>query len=100
MVERTRGRTTYTVDFKLTDESATNNFLEVLARVEHRYGPDHPVVIYLDPDVPIGEIWDVDGTAGKAQLRNLRFFVYLRGEQTLTEIKRTQSGPFTTNPAN
>jgi hypothetical protein len=44
--------------------------------------------VLIDPNLPISEIWNIDGVAGKAQLTNVRFFVFFRETEMVAEIKR------------
>jgi hypothetical protein len=98
LVERVGGRTTYKFDSKPVGHLATDDILYALNQVAHRNGMDHPVYVYLDPRVPIEEIWNLNGIAGKAQLNNLRYFVFFRENQMMTEMKWTPFSPFTTSP--
>jgi hypothetical protein len=98
MVEKAGGHTTYKVDSKRVGHASMDNMLYVLNEVAHRNGKDHPVLIYLDPRLPIEEIWNLNGVAGKAQLDNLRYFVFFRQNQMITEMKWTPFSPFTTSP--
>jgi len=98
MVERAAGRTIYKVDSKPTGHVPTDDILYMLNHVAHRNGVDHPVLVYLDPSAPIDEIWNLNGIAAKAQLNNLRYFVFFRENQMMTEIKWTPFSPFTTSP--
>ncbi|MGA8220217.1 MAG: hypothetical protein WB780_01090, partial [Candidatus Acidiferrales bacterium] len=98
MVEKSGGHTAYKVDSKPVGDAAMDNILYVLNDVAHRNGKDHPVLIYLDPRLPIEEIWNLNGVAGKAQLDNLRYFVFFRENQMMTEIKWAPFSPFTTSP--
>ena len=98
MVERVGGRTVYKVDSKPVGHGPTDDILHVFNEVSHRNGADHPILVYLDSRVPIEEIWNLSGIAGKAQLNNLRYFVFFRESQTMTEIKWTPPMPFTTSP--
>jgi len=98
MVERAGGHTVYKVDSKPVGRGPADDILHVLNGVSHQNGADHPVLVYLDSRVPIEEIWNLAGIAGKAQLNNLRYFVFFRESQTTTETKWTPPTPFTTNP--
>lgn len=99
MVEKAGGHTTYKVDSKPAGHVATDNILYVLQDVADRRGVNHPVLVYLDPRVPIEETWTLNGIASKAQLNNLRFFAfYSKDHKMITEIKLTPFSPFTTSP--
>ena len=99
MVERAEGHTVYKVDSKPVGHRPTDDILHAFNEVSHQNGADHPVLVYLDSRVPIEEIWNLGGIAGKAQLNNLRYFVFFRETQTMVEIKWTPPTPFTTSPA-
>jgi len=88
----------YRVDSKPADLTATTSLLHLLALVYEKRGADAPVVVLLDPRVPIDQIWNVDGTAGKAQLTNLRYFVINRDTQKMVEIKWGSAVPYSKNP--
>lgn len=98
MIEKTAGRPIYKLDSKPVGHAATDNILYALQDIAERNGKDHPVYVYLDSHVPIQEIWNLNGIAGKAQLDNLRYFVLFRENQMMTEVKWTPFRPFTTSP--
>jgi hypothetical protein len=85
----------YKVDSKTTGSEPTDDLLHALNQVADQYGANHPVFVFVDPRLPINEIWNVNGVAAKAQLTNLRFFVFFRENQKMTEIKWT---PFVPSP--
>lgn len=88
----------YTVDSKLTGSKPTDDLLHALNQIADRNGLNYPVVVYVDPGLSIDEIWNVNGIAAKAQLTNVRFFIFFRENQMMTEIKWTPFVPFSTNP--
>src|SRR5438105_9806567 len=81
--ERSGKRVTYKVD-----SQRVGDLLLALNNVANRNGPHHPVAVLIDPTLPISEIWNIDGVAGKAQLSNVRFFVVFRETNMMSEIKR------------
>ena len=85
----------YKIDSKTTGSEPTDDLLHALNQVADQYGANHPVFVFVDPRLPINEIWNVNGVAAKAQLTNLRFFVFFRENQKMTEIKWT---PFVPSP--
>jgi hypothetical protein len=97
-VEKTQRGVAYKVDGQRADLTATTNLLYLLNRVCEKRGPNAPIVVLLDPRVPIDQIGNVDGTAGKAQLNNLRYFVLDRDTQKMSEIKWGPAVPYSTNP--
>ena len=88
----------YRVNAEPVGLTATTNLLYRFNRVYDKGGAKAPVIVLLDPRVPIEQIGNVDGTAGKAQLTNLRYFIFDRGKQTMTEIKFGSTIPYSTNP--
>jgi hypothetical protein len=95
VVEKVGGHVIYKVDSRRVDD-----LLRALNQVADRSGPNQPVNVIVDSRLPAGEIWNVDGVAGKAQLTNLRFFVFFRETEMMTEIKRMPAVPFSTSTAN
>jgi hypothetical protein len=93
-VQTCHGLITITVDSKLIRDTQTENLLYVFNQVYTRYGVEHPLLVYLEQDVPFIEIWNVKDVAAKAQLNNLRFFVVYRPTNSATEIKWGESTPF------
>ncbi len=94
VVEKKQGRVTYKVDSK----PAKPDLLYILNQVRNQRGPDDPLVVLIDSRVPMDEISNVGGVAGKAGLKNLRFFVFNRETDRMAEIKFGPGIPFTTNP--
>ena len=86
------------VDSKVITETPAGDLLYALNQIRAHRGEDVPVVVLLDPRVPIEKIWDVDGTASKAQLNNLHFFVFDLDTKLMTEIKLVRSVPYSANP--
>lgn len=86
-VEKSGGHVIRTVGSKRVGSGTTNNLLYLLDDVARRQGENQPVFFYIDSRVPISEIWDLNGVAGKAQLSNLRFFILFADNSEVTEIK-------------
>jgi hypothetical protein len=97
-VDKTPGGVTYKVDSEPTGSKPTDDLLHALNQVADQNGVNHPVLVFLDPRLPLDEIWNMNGVAGKAQLTNLRFFIFFRENQKMTEIKWTPFVPFSTSP--
>jgi hypothetical protein len=89
---------TYKVNSKSTGSTPTTDLLYALNRVREERGSSAPVVVLIDPRVPIDQVWNIDGTAGKAQLTNLRYFVFNRDTEKMSELKWGPSIPLSTNP--
>src|SRR5438445_5302436 len=98
-VRKTAKGITYEVDSKLTGSKPTDDLLHALNQVADQNGVNHPVFVFVDPRLPIDEIWNFNGVAAKAQLTNVRFFIFFRENQKMTEIKWTPFVPFSTNPS-
>ncbi|MGB2590171.1 MAG: hypothetical protein WBF09_18875 [Candidatus Acidiferrum sp.] len=96
--DKTARGVAYKVDSKLTGSRPTDDLLHALNQVADRNGVNHPVFVFVDPRLSIDEIWNVNGVAGKAQLTNVRFFIFFRENHKMTEIKWTPFVPFSTNP--
>jgi len=93
MVEKNKGHFVWTVDSKVADDP-----LHALAVLAERRGHDTPVLVLLSKHVSLDMIWNVEGTAWKAQLDRLRFFLVDRELGTMREISRGPAIPFSTNP--
>jgi len=93
-VERVGGHVSYSVD-----SQHVGDLLLALNRVASRNGANRPVTVLVDSRLPLAEIWNVDGVAGKAQLTNLRFFVFFPETQMMSEIKRLPAVRLSTSPA-
>lgn len=98
IAEKAQGRTIYKVDSKPTGSMPTNDLLHALNQIVARNGVNQPVVVLVDSRLPSSEIWNLDGVAGKAQLMNLRFFIFFRDTEMMSEIKRMPAVPFSTSP--
>jgi len=94
LVERLGGRVRYTVDSK----PVKTNLLVALNQGLGDRPRDYPVVALIDSQVPVDEVWEVMGTAGKAGITNLRYFVFSRDSGRMSEIKIGRPIPFSTNP--
>jgi hypothetical protein len=88
------GRVVYTVDSK----PALPDLLRVLNILEEQRGKDYPVVALIDARARITEFGNIDGTAGKAQLNKIRFFVFDRESRTMAEVQWLRTVPFSTDP--
>jgi hypothetical protein len=97
-IDKSARGTDYRVDSELTGSKPTDDLLHALNQVADRYGVNHRVVVFIDPRLPISEIWNVNGVAAKAQLTNIHFFVYFRENQMTTELKWMPFIPFSKNP--
>lgn len=97
-IDKTPRGVAYKVDSKPISLTPTTNLLYVLNQVNDERGSNTPVVVLIDPRVPITEIWNFDGVAGKAQLTNIRYFVFNRETEKMSEIKWGPSIPLSTNP--
>ena len=94
LAEMVNGRIHYKVDSK----PALPDFLRVLSLVEEQRGKDCPVVALIDSRAPFDEAGNIDGTAGKAQLTNIRYFVFNKADGRMAEIHYGPTIPFSTNP--
>jgi hypothetical protein len=93
MAEGIRGHVSYRIDSQpITD------LLLSLSHLEEQRGPHCPVVVLIDPRLPIEEIWNIDGTAGKAQFANVRFFVIFRDTGKMSELRHLPAVPLSTSP--
>lgn len=95
VVEKVGARLTYKVDSRQVDD-----LLRALNQVADRNGRTQPVNVIVDSRLPSAEIWNVDGIAGKAQLTNLRFFVFFHETEMMSEIKRMPAVRFSASPDN
>jgi biopolymer transport protein ExbD len=93
MVEKNKGHLVWTVDSKVAGDP-----LHALAVLAEQRGHDTPVVVLLSKEVPLDMIWNVEGTAWKAQLDRLRFFLFDRESGMMREVSRGPAVPFSSNP--
>jgi hypothetical protein len=97
-IDKTLRGVTYEVNSTPTGSTASTDILHLLAELQHQRGSNTPVLVLLDPRVPIEQIWNVNGIAGKAQLDNIRFFVLDPDTEKMVQIKWESAVPFSTNP--
>jgi len=97
-IDKTPRGVAYKVDSKPITDTPTTNLLYVLNRVHDERGSNTPVVVLIDPRVPIIEMSNFNGVAGKAQLANIRYFVFIRETETMSEIRWGPFMPFSANP--
>ncbi|MFZ1684887.1 MAG: hypothetical protein WAU88_12275 [Candidatus Zixiibacteriota bacterium] len=70
------GKPVYTIDGHLVGHEALDDLLYDLAQVYNKFGRAHPINVFIDNRLPFSTIGNVEGTAGKAQLDSLRYFVF------------------------
>lgn len=98
-VERTSRGVSHRVNSTVANETATGNLLYLLNQVRVSGGSEQPVTVLIDKRVSLDDVVDVDRTAAKAQLKNLRFFMFDPADKSfMTEFKWGASVPFSTNP--
>ena len=88
----------YKVNSKPVGHTVATDILRTLSLVHDERGSDAPVVVLVDPNVTITDIRNFDGVAGKAQLKNIRFFVLNIDSGVMAELKWGPSLPISTNP--
>ena len=88
----------YRVDSKRADLSPTGNLLRLLGVAYEKHGANAPVVVLIDPRVPIEQIDFIDGVAAKVPLTNLRFFEFSHQTGKMAEIKFGPTLTYSTNP--
>jgi hypothetical protein len=93
MAEGTKGHVSYTIN-----SQQVTDLLLSLSRLEEQRGPNYPVIALIDPRLPIEEIWSIDGTAGKAQFTNVRFFIFFRDTDKMSELRQMPAVAFSTSP--
>ena len=96
-IDKTSQGVAYRVDSKPTGSTPTTDLLYALNQV-HKRAASTVVIVIIDPHVPIAEIWNLDSVAAKAQLTNLRYFVFNRETGMMSELKWGRGMPFSTNP--
>ncbi|MGC1661396.1 MAG: hypothetical protein WA737_15405 [Candidatus Acidiferrales bacterium] len=92
MAEKTKTGVSYKVDSR-----PVTDLLLSLSRLEVTRGSSCPVIALIDPRLPIEEIWTIDGTAGKAQFTNVRFFIFFRETGKMAEVHTLPAVSFSTN---
>lgn len=93
------GSISYKVNSELVRPTPTGNLLYLLNRLRGERGANAPVLVLLNPRVPIGRLWDVDGIVGKAKLKNVRYFAVDRETESMTEITWGPVVPYSKNPS-
>jgi biopolymer transport protein ExbD len=79
------------------DGMPNEDLLRALALL-HKRDANAQVIVLLDRRVPLDEIGNVDGTAGKAQLTNLRYFVVYYDTEKMAELTMGAGMRITTDP--
>jgi biopolymer transport protein ExbD len=94
MVQISQGHLSYKVNSKTAQD-----LLRTLGQLLEVRGQDYPVVVLLDWDSPVSQIFDVPGIASKAGFKNVRTFVFdSHDEKYMSEIQVGAGVPFSTNP--
>jgi hypothetical protein len=93
LAERAKGH----VSYKIGSQPVTDLLLS-LSRLEQQRGPKFPVIVFIDPQLPIKEILNIDGIAGKAQFTKVRFFIFFSETSMMSELRLMPALPFSTNP--
>jgi biopolymer transport protein ExbD len=94
MVLKTPRRVVYKVNSR-----TVRDLLRALGQQLEERGQDCPVIVLVDSDVPIRQIFDVEITADKAGFKNVRSFVYDPDNKTyMSQIQIVRGLPFSTNP--
>ena len=94
LAEIVNGRIHYKVDSK----PALPDILRVLSIVEEQRGKNCPVIALVDSRASFDEIGNIDGVAGKAQLTNIRYFVFNKESGKMAELHYGPDMPFSLNP--
>lgn len=89
---------TYKVNPKPKGYRPDDNLLRILDLVYDERGPNSPVIVLVDPHISFTEIWDFDGVADKAQLKNVHYFVFNPETKVMTELKWGPTVPYSNNP--
>ena len=88
----------YTVDSKRTGSTSSTDILHALGQVNQNRGSNVPLVVLVDPRLSITDVWNFEGVADKAQLKNIRYFVFNRESGVMAELKWGPTVPLSTNP--
>lgn len=86
------------MDSKPVGHISTTDILHTLSQVKSERGSNAPVVVLVDPRLSIIDIRNFEGVAGKAQLNNIRYFIFNRESGYMWELKWGPTVPFSTNP--
>jgi hypothetical protein len=97
-IDKTPRGVTIKVDSTPISLTATNNLLYVLNRVYKERGANAPVVVLVDPHISFTDVWDFEGVADKAQLNNVRYFVFNPESKLMAQLNWGPTVPFSTNP--
>lgn len=88
----------YKVNSKPTGHTATTDILRALNLINEEHGANAPVVVLVDDRASFAEVWNFEGVVGKAQLNNLRYFVFNRESEKMSELRWGPTVPFSTHP--
>ena len=97
-IDKTPQGIAYKVNSKPTGHTATSDILRALNLINEEHGANAPVVVLVDDRVSFGEVLNFEGVAGKAQLNNLRYFVFNRESEKMSELTWGPTVPFSTHP--
>jgi hypothetical protein len=92
-IKKTRHGVLYKVDSQPVTLTPNGNLLYLLNLVHNRRGSKAPVLVLIDPQVSIEDVWNLDGVAAKAQLDSVRYFVRIPRSENMTELRLGPSVP-------
>jgi hypothetical protein len=94
MVQREQEHIIYKVNFRIVRDP-----LRAMGEAFEKKGRDCPVVVLLDWDSPVSQIFDAPAFASKAGFKNIRTFIFdSRDRRYMSEVEVKQGVPFTVDP--
>jgi hypothetical protein len=86
----------FTIDGHLVGHGPEDNILSDLQQVYNQFGRAHPINVFIDSRLPFDQMDNVRGTAGKAQLDSLRFFVFFKEFSRMYEVATSRIVKYST----
>jgi len=94
VVQRTKGRLSIAVH---PDPLPGKDPLRVFNALHEKFDSKYPVVAIVDDSARISDLYEVDGTAGKAGFENVRTFISHYDNGKMFEVKFGPGIPFSIN---
>jgi biopolymer transport protein ExbD len=93
MVQKVQCRVTYKVESK-----PVGDLLRAFGQLVEQRGEDYPVIVLIDWNAPVSQLFEVERTASKAGFKSIRSFVSDSDKTYMSEIKISKGIPYTTDP--
>jgi len=95
MVQKEQERVIYKVNSRIVRDP-----LHAMGEALEKQGQDCPVIVLLDWDSPISQIFDAPAFASKAGFKNIRIFIFdSHDKRYMSEVEVKQGVRFTVDPS-